>query len=320
MKKYLIFVFLLFAGFLASPVLATGTVDINIATLAQLDTLTGIGPVYAQRIIDNRPYSSVDDLDKVKGIGPATLQKIKTQGLACVNCGTTQTTPPPTNIPVVTPTPENQKTNTVTAPIVYPSRIFINEILPSPQGADETDEWIELYNSNNVDVDLSNWQLQDRAGTITTHSIPSITKIMANSFLVFKRPETKIMLNNDGDGINLLTPDKKIVDSLSFTNAPTGQSYNKISGTWAWSTTLTQGAKNVVTAVTKPVSSTKILPKTQISDNNGNIKAEDLTAGLGRAIPTGKSPWPLFLTVLISTIIVAIIVLLIKIRFLKPKT
>lgn len=62
----------------------TNGVDVNTASLAQLDTLTGIGPVYAQRIIDGRPYSSVDDLLRVSGIGPVTLQKIKNQGLAYV--------------------------------------------------------------------------------------------------------------------------------------------------------------------------------------------------------------------------------------------
>lgn len=38
------------------------TVSINSASLSQLDTLPGVGPVTAQKIIDNRPYESVDDL------------------------------------------------------------------------------------------------------------------------------------------------------------------------------------------------------------------------------------------------------------------
>ena len=94
MKKFLflVFTFLIFfppispcetlrAGFF---VLAVEQVDINSATLSQLDEITGIGPTYAQRIIDARPFSSVDDLIKVKGIGEKTLQKIKDQGLAYV--------------------------------------------------------------------------------------------------------------------------------------------------------------------------------------------------------------------------------------------
>lgn len=72
---------------LACPlaIFAASAVDINAASLKELDTLAGIGPVLAQRIIDNRPYYTLEDLLQVKGIGPATLQKIQEQGLAYVS-------------------------------------------------------------------------------------------------------------------------------------------------------------------------------------------------------------------------------------------
>jgi comEA protein len=59
----------------------TGIININTATQAELESLTGIGPTKAKAIIDyrsqNGPFVTVDDLDKVKGIGPATLAKIR---------------------------------------------------------------------------------------------------------------------------------------------------------------------------------------------------------------------------------------------------
>lgn len=54
-----------------------GLINVNTATLAELEGLPSIGPVMAQLIIDGRPYGEVDDLLNVKGIGPATLDKIR---------------------------------------------------------------------------------------------------------------------------------------------------------------------------------------------------------------------------------------------------
>ncbi len=59
----------------------TFPVNINTASKKELDALPGIGETLAQRIIDyrsaNGPFSTVDELTKVKGIGEKTLEKLK---------------------------------------------------------------------------------------------------------------------------------------------------------------------------------------------------------------------------------------------------
>ncbi|MDD2743586.1 MAG: ComEA family DNA-binding protein [Rhodocyclaceae bacterium] len=77
MKKFA----LIISGWLLCIGLAFAQVNINSATLEQLDGLKGIGPTKAQAIIDyrkkNGPFKSVDDLQNVPGIGPATLKDVR---------------------------------------------------------------------------------------------------------------------------------------------------------------------------------------------------------------------------------------------------
>lgn len=54
-----------------------GCININTASLQQLDTLDGIGVSTAQKIINSRPYSKKEDLLKVSGIGDVKYQNIK---------------------------------------------------------------------------------------------------------------------------------------------------------------------------------------------------------------------------------------------------
>lgn len=89
--KFLI-IFILSLGFI-SATCNEGQIDINSAKLEELDGLYGIGPSKAQSITDSRPFETIDDLINVNGIGEITLNKIKEQGLACVE-GETIDNPP----------------------------------------------------------------------------------------------------------------------------------------------------------------------------------------------------------------------------------
>jgi beta-lactamase superfamily II metal-dependent hydrolase len=61
-----------------SPAESRGSrVDLNTATQGELEALPGIGPTLARRIMEARPFRSVEDLDRVKGIGPKRLAELR---------------------------------------------------------------------------------------------------------------------------------------------------------------------------------------------------------------------------------------------------
>jgi competence protein ComEA len=63
------------------PGSTAGLININTASETELETLSGIGEVLAATIVEyrtqNGPFASVDDLEDVSGIGPATLEEIR---------------------------------------------------------------------------------------------------------------------------------------------------------------------------------------------------------------------------------------------------
>lgn len=52
-------------------------IDLNTASLSELQRLPRVGPVLAQAIVDGRPYRSINDLRRVRGVGQKTLENMR---------------------------------------------------------------------------------------------------------------------------------------------------------------------------------------------------------------------------------------------------
>ena len=81
----LLSVFLILVGVIsASFIFAAEKIDINTALLEDLLKIIYIGEVRAKELISLRPFSSLNDLTRIKGIGEKSIEAIKKQGLAWV--------------------------------------------------------------------------------------------------------------------------------------------------------------------------------------------------------------------------------------------
>ncbi len=60
-------------------------INMNTATVSEVQAIIHIGPERAAELIDLRPFSRLDDLTRIPGIGPARIADIKDQGIACMH-------------------------------------------------------------------------------------------------------------------------------------------------------------------------------------------------------------------------------------------
>jgi PKD repeat protein len=131
---------------------------------------------------------------------------------------------------------------------VYSDTVVINEFLPNPTGSDTTGEFIELKNIGSSSVDLAGWQLDDEDGGSSPSVMGDGTTLGAGEIRSFSRSDTKIALNNGGDGVRLLDPAGGAKSSYDYSSAaPEGQSYNRDGSSYVLSTTVTAGAANIIT-------------------------------------------------------------------------
>lgn len=216
-----------------------------------------------------------------------------------------------------TPRGKNGKEESLTTKehFSYPKNIFINELLPSPKGLDSENEWIEIFNKNIFDVDLSNWQLADVLGKTTIFTFPEKTFIEGRGFLVLHRPSTKITLNNGGDGLEISNPEGEVIDVVIYDKAPRNESFNRVASDWKWSTVLTPGKINNIQNVPPEINDNKEENNEEVSIENSSIntaESEKKIATINKQFTRQKFPFILLTGLIIAFFSVVVILLLEK--------
>jgi len=147
--------------------------------------------------------------------------------------------------------------------------VLLSEILPNPGAplTDAHDEFIELYNPNDVDFDASGYSIKAGTNLTYTYKIPNLI-LKSHEYIALYSRQTRIALSNSGGRVALLNPEGSIDDeSTAYTVAAenTVWIWNGIS--WVWSANVTPNAENEITG---PITSSleavvpisKIVPKT----------------------------------------------------------
>ncbi len=111
----------------ASPTAPKSLVDLNKAGLAELESLPGVGPAHAKAIIAGRPYKTVDELEKVKGIGKARIEALRALVTAEASApATASETAAPTTTTETAATKTTTKSTAKKKAVIAPKSVNIN--------------------------------------------------------------------------------------------------------------------------------------------------------------------------------------------------
>jgi len=193
-------------------------------------------------------------------------------------------TAPPQSVPSVAGISTQDETITLPAADIGLAAPQVSEVLPNPAPpqTDADDEFIELYNSNDKDFDLSGFVIQ--AGTTTSHkyTFPAGTMISAKKFEAFFSADTGLSLSNSSGQVSLLDPSGNVLSQTDvYGTAKDGYSWVKADGLWQWTTTPTPSAVNKIAAPAVKSSST--------NNTASSKKSSSKTPATGGPGPSGSS-------------------------------
>ena len=130
--------------------------------------------------------------------------------------------------------------------------IHFSEFLPHPKNIDwngdgilgSSDEWIELVNLSQGELNLDGWAISDKSGK--TFGLNGI--ISAGQYLIVENKNSKISINDDGDTLFLRDPEGSIIDQVAIPSSSSYYDYTfaKWAENWYWTTKPTKLAQNII--------------------------------------------------------------------------
>ncbi len=140
---------------------------------------------------------------------------------------------------------------------IFAQQLYLNEVLSTG-----SPDWVEIYNPNNSDVDVSGWNIWDNSVASTPYVLPAQTIVPAYGFLVLSCDDqntglhTNFKLSSGGETIWFANSAMVMVDTVVFPALTSGTSYGRNpdgAPTFEIFATPTQGASNGVSNNMPPI-------------------------------------------------------------------
>ena len=130
--------------------------------------------------------------------------------------------------------------------------IIINEIYPDPAGADQGQEWLELVNKSDSEINLKNWRVENSNGKF---KFKNDLWLEAGDFYLLDNAVSKLAFKNSSDTISLYDDSDELVETVAYAEAAPGESYARgANGKWFWTAKLTPGEENIISVAASQAS------------------------------------------------------------------
>ena len=129
------------------------------------------------------------------------------------------------------------------------AQLFFSELLPNAVGSDVGQEFIELFNPNDKDVDLGRYTVWVGPEFDKNYQFPTGAVIPAHSYRSFTNQEIGYSLLNTSSRVRLSVGDEIIDETPLYTDPADGQAWVLIEGNWQYTSTPTPGESNSASGV-----------------------------------------------------------------------
>lgn len=182
--------------------------------------------------------------------------------------------------------------------IFTPPAVVISELLPDPISpkTDAQDEYFELHNTGNVDIDLSLLAIRIGTETYRQYQFPVGTTLAAGSYGAFFSSQMNFALSNTGNTVSLVTiaqPDV-LLATVSYPKAEEGNSWSIVDNIWLWTSQQTPAAPNqkdvnAVNGIATTTASSELVKKPTVIKKTAKTKTAKATVKKSTKTPAAST-------------------------------